>query len=149
MARPRMYKSVKQMEKAIEQYFQDCLGKPLMDDDGNVLTNKKGKPILIGARAPTVTGLALALGFTSRQALLNYQAKKEFVDAITRAKTRCEEYAESRLYDRDGARGAEFSLKYNFRWEDTRGNVPGAEAEDDPLSKSLAEFAKELEQNAQ
>lgn len=144
-----MYKSVKQMEKAIDKYFLDCLGKPLMDDKGDVLTDKKGNPILVGARAPTVTGLALALGFTSRQALLNYQAKEEFVDAITRAKTRCEEYAESRLFDRDGARGAEFSLKYNFRWEDTRASAPGAETEDDPLSKSLADFAKELEQNAQ
>ena len=63
-----------------------------------------------------MTGLALALGFTSRQALLNYQAKKEFVDTVTRAKARIEAYAEERLFDRDGQRGAEFSLRYNFRW---------------------------------
>ena len=149
MARPLMYKSVKQMQKAIDQYFEDCQGKPLLDAEGNVLTDKRGNPIMIGARAPTVTGLALALGFTSRQALLNYQAKKEFVDAITRAKTRCEEYAESRLYTRDGARGAEFSLRYNFGWEQRENTPPGGEGEEDPLSKSLAEFAKELDSNAQ
>ena len=65
-----------------------------------------------------MTGLALALGFASRQALLNYQGKKAFNDTITRAKSRCEEYAESRLYDRDGARGAQFSLEHNFKWLD-------------------------------
>lgn len=150
MGRPKVYKTAKQMEKAIDKYFQDCQGKPLLDDDGHVLTDKRGNPVLIGARAPTVTGLALALGFNSRQTLLNYQAKEEFVDTITRAKTRCEEYAESRLYTRDGARGAEFSLKYNFGWEGLKENTPpGTETEDDPLSRSLMDYAKELDANAQ
>lgn len=149
MARPKLYKTARQMQKAIDKYFQDCQGKPLLDDNGDVLTDKKGNPVLIGDRAPTITGLALALGFNSRQALLNYQAREEFNDTITRAKTRCEEYAESRLYDRDGARGAEFSLKYNFRWEDPKLSAPGADAETDPLSKSLEEFAKELNGDAQ
>ena len=62
-----------------------------------------------------MTGLALALGFTSRMALLNYQAKKEFVDTITRAKTMVEAYTEQRLFDRDGANGAQFSLRNNFK----------------------------------
>ena len=118
MARPLKYKTVGELEAAIDEYFTKCKGEPLTDDDGNVMTDKYGRPIIIGAKPPTVTGLALALGFTSRQALLNYQAKKAFVDTITRTKTRCEEYAESRLFDRDGSRGAEFSLKYNFRWEE-------------------------------
>lgn len=150
MGRPKVYKSAKQMEKAIDKYFEDCQGKPLLDEEGHVLTDKRGNPVMIGARAPTVTGLALALGFNSRQTLLNYQAQKEFVDTITRAKTRCEEYAESRLYTRDGARGAEFSLKYNFGWEGMKTDVPpGTEEEDDPLTKSLMATAKELEENAQ
>ena len=75
-------------------------------------------PVITGAHPPTVTGLAVALGFSGRQALLNYQAKKQFVDTITRAKARCEEYAEQRLYDRDGANGAQFSLRCNFGWND-------------------------------
>lgn len=150
MARPKVYKTAKQMEKAIDKYFLDCQGKPLLDDDGNVLTDKRGNPVLIGAKPPTVTGLALALGFNSRQTLLNYQAQKEFMDTIIRAKTRCEEYAESRLYTRDGARGAEFSLKYNFGWEGLKeSQPPGQETEDDPLSKSLKEFAKGLGADAQ
>lgn len=115
MGRPPYYKTVKQMQKVIDQYFEDCQGKPLEDDNGNVRTDKRGNPIII-SRPPTVTGLALALGFTSRQALLNYQCKPEFVDAVTRAKLRIESYAEERLYDRDANRGAQFNLLYNFRW---------------------------------
>lgn len=116
MARPPKYKTVDALQAAIDAYFEDCQGKPLVDDKGNAVTDKYGEPVIVGAHPPTVTGLALALGFTNRQSLLNYQGKKQFLDTITRAKSRCEEYAESRLYDRDGARGAQFSLEHNFRW---------------------------------
>ena len=37
------------------------------------------------------------------------------MNTITRAKTRIEEYAESRLFDRDGSNGAQFSLQNNFK----------------------------------
>ena len=37
------------------------------------------------------------------------------MNTITRAKTRIEEYAESRLFDRDGSNGAQFSLRNNFK----------------------------------
>lgn len=116
MARPKDYKTARQMQKAIDKYFEACMGKPLLDTNGNVLTDKWGKPVMLGAKPPTITGLALALGFNSRQTLLNYQAQEEFMDTITRAKTRCEEYTEMRLYDKDGAKGAQFSLTCNFGW---------------------------------
>lgn len=112
--KPR-YSSVAEMDKAIEDYFKSCEGKPLCDDEGNALKDKYGRVILFGEKPPTVTGLALALGFTSRQALLNYQEKEEFVDSITRAKSRVEEYTETRLFDKDGANGAKFSLSNNFK----------------------------------
>lgn len=117
MARPPKYKTVDALQAAIDAYFEDCQGKPLVDDKGNAVTDKYGEPVIVGAHPPTVTGLALALGFTNRQSLLNYQGKKQFLDTITRAKSRCEAYAESRLFDRDGARGAQFSLEHNFRWK--------------------------------
>ena len=110
------YATVEEMQAVIDQYFEDCKGEPIIGDDGMPILDKYGQPFIIHQRPPTVTGLALALGFTSRQALLNYQAKKGFVDTVLRAKARIEAYAEERLFDRDGQRGAEFSLKYNFRW---------------------------------
>lgn len=115
---PRKWKSVKAMQKAIDAYFESCKGTPLMID-GDVATDKYGRPIILDEKPPTVTGLALSLGFTGRQALIDYQGRPEFADTVTRAKSRCEEYAESRLYDKDGANGAKFSLGCNFGWRAT------------------------------
>lgn len=115
MGRSLIYKSADEMQKKIDEYFADCEGKPLRDEDGHVLTDKYGKPVLTGAHPPTVTGLALFLGFGGRQALLNYQGRKAFKDTVTRAKARVEEYAESRLFDKDGFQGARFTLERNFK----------------------------------
>ncbi len=114
VGRPPMYKRVEEIQAKIDDYFKSCEGEILKDEDGNVLTDKYGVPIKFNDKPPTITGLALALGFTSRQALLNYQAKEAFVDTITRAKARVEAYAEARLFDKDGANGAKFSLANNF-----------------------------------
>ena len=96
MARPRFYKNVAQMQAKIDEYFD---------------LNKD--------RPWTISGLAYHLGFASRQALINYKSRsKEFNDALTRARLKCETYAEERLFDRDGQRGAEFSLRCNFGWND-------------------------------
>lgn len=115
--RPPKYSSVEDMQAVIDAYFTECEGAPLQDANGNPVLYK-GHPVVIGAKPPTVTGLALALGFTGRQALLDYQARKQFTDTITRAKSRCEAYAESRLYDKSGTTGAQFSLRCNFGWSD-------------------------------
>lgn len=119
--RPPTYKTADEMQAVIDTYFAACRGRPLVGDDGKIFTDKEGKPIFLDAYPPTVTGLALALGFTSRQALLNYEAKAEFIDTVARAKSRVEQYAEERLFDRDGANGAKFSLENNFEgWKEKR-----------------------------
>lgn len=116
VGRPPKFTSKEQIQELGEAYLRECMGKPFIMDDGSVLRDKYGEVILLGRHPPTVTGLARALGFTSRQSLLEYQAKAEFADTVTRLKMQIEEYAEERLFDKDGQRGAEFSLKYNFRW---------------------------------
>lgn len=113
------------VQQMIDDYFAQCEGELLIDEEGDVVLDKYGYPIYKRPRPPTITGLALALGFTSRQSLLNYQAKGEFVDTITRAKSRCEEYTEGRLYDRDGQRGAQFSLEVNFNWRKPKDDESG------------------------
>lgn len=104
------------MQEAVDAYFADCEGRPLTDENGEPILNKNGSPVIVGAHPPTVTGLALWLGFKTRQSLLNYQHRSEkFNDILTVAKSKCEEYAERRLFDRDGVNGAKFSLANNFK----------------------------------
>ena len=113
------YSSPDEIVGLIDDYFKSCEGTPLIGDNGQAVLDKWGRLVMVGAHPPTVTGLALALGFTSRQALLNYQYKKEFRDVITLAKSRVEEYTERRLFDKDGFNGARFSLVNNYQgWRD-------------------------------
>ena len=111
---PPMYKTPEEMQKVIDKYFEDCSGEYVVID-GCVAVDKYGDPIKTKERPLTITGLALALGFSGRQALLNYEDKEEFMDTIKRAKSRIEQYAEERLFDKDGVNGAKFNLSNNFK----------------------------------
>lgn len=123
--RPPTYKTVEEMQMKIDEYFSHC--------------ESKRKPA-------TTAGLSHYLGFNSRQSLINYQGKKQFVDTITRAKLKLEEYAEMRLYDRDGARGAEFSLRCNFKWDDKQAEIENEKSlisEAEKIIVSIRKTAKE------
>jgi len=110
---PPRYTSKEEIQGKIDAYFKACEGEPLIVD-GVPAVDKYGEVIMVGKKPYTVTGLALALGFNSRQTLLNYQGKEEFMDTIIRAKSRIEQYTEERLFDKDGVNGAKFSLSNNF-----------------------------------
>ena len=92
--RPLKFKSVKELQKKIDAYFASC---------------KKDKEPL------TITGLALALD-TSRETLMEYGEREEFVDTIKKAKLKIEHAYELRNIKRENA-GDIFALK-NFGWKD-------------------------------
>lgn len=99
MARKPKYESVEQIERLIEAYFESCKGEILRDKDGDIVFNQKdGTPVWVNRKPPTIPGLALALGFSSRQSLYNYKARKEFMDTISRAQTRVEQYTAEKLF---------------------------------------------------
>ena len=138
IGRPPKYKTVEEMQRVIDEYFKSCEGEILKDENGKPIMDKWGNPVVFGAKPLTITGLALALGFTSRQALLNYQGRKDFVDTISRAKAKVEQYAEERLFDRDGSNGAQFSLRNNFKgW---RGEQSADASTMEKLDNLLKEF---------
>jgi hypothetical protein len=117
---PPKYTSKDQIVDLIEDYFRKCEGELLLDANGNPMLDKQSQPIFIGRKPPTTAGLARALGFKSRTSLWKYHGKAEFKDTIDEAMLRIEEYTEQRLFDRDGANGAKFSLQYNFKgWKET------------------------------
>lgn len=122
VGRPPKYKTPEEMQKKIDEYFESCYRAIMVfnkdksqyevvkDNDGNIV-KEQFKPF-------TITGLANALEL-SRSDLLNYDKKSEFHNTVTRAKSIVEQYAEERLFDRDGNRGAIFSLSNNFKnWAD-------------------------------
>lgn len=123
MANKMKFNSPEDMQEKIKAYFEDCKGEQLTDDDGKPVLDKYGEPIRFGVKPLTVTGLALALGFTTRQSLLNYQGRGAYKAIIEAAKLQIENYAEMRLYDRDGWNGARFNLQNNFRaWDADKSN---------------------------
>jgi len=94
--RPRRFDSVAKLQEQASAYFDEC--------------DKSSEPY-------TWTGLALYLGFTSRQALDNYTQYDEFSETVRRAKLRCEHYAEKMALTSKNPAGPIFILK-NYGWSD-------------------------------
>ena len=97
---------------AIDKFFADCEARPVLDKDGNQITDKHGNPMFYPQDVPTITGLARYLNITP-QTLANYGNKDDYFDTIHQARLRCLEYKEKRLYDKDGVQGAKFDLCNN------------------------------------
>lgn len=119
--RPPKYKTVKELQKKIDEYFKKCEGTPLLID-GVQQYNKQGYPIILDRELPTVGGLAVYLGFSGRSDLLYYQNEKKdadkFCDTITRAKGRIEAGYEGALFRKDSSAGAQFALRNSFKnWD--------------------------------
>ena len=115
--RKAFYSDPAEMQRHIDAYFTACKGEYQKTADGQYALDKHGNPRLINARPPTINGLVQALGFGTRKSLSDYQRKAAFRKTVTVAKMRIEQYAEERLFDRDGFSGARFTLVCNFGWK--------------------------------
>lgn len=102
---PRRWRSAKALQAAVDAYFEEC--------------SEKG-------RVPSVAGLALALGFMSRQALARYtdrmheENNDDYVVIITSAKTRIEEANIQLAYNKEASAGARFMLQNGFNYSEKR-----------------------------
>lgn len=102
---PPKYKSPHQMEKGIIHYFES-----LTDEEGR-LTD-----------VPTITGLALHLGFASISAIPDYMEKEEYRYLLERARTVIENFHEKALTTKQSPIGAIFALK-NLGWKNEGGGA--------------------------
>jgi hypothetical protein len=117
------FQSIEELNRAVDRYFKECEGELALDMSGKPLF-EKGNPVYQKPPSqPTVSGLACALGL-SRTELLAISADDEgktipkgFYYAVSLARGRVEEAAETALFSRESAKGAEFSLKNNFGWD--------------------------------
>ena len=110
------------MQKKIDEYFDSCYRPTIVFNKEKCIyetvKDEEGKVIVEQYKPFTMSGLANALD-VDRKTLLNYTEKDEFFHTIMRAKRKCEQYVEERLFDREGNRGAIFSLSNNFKgWAD-------------------------------
>ena len=107
--------NLRKLEARIDAYFRACDGEPLLDEEtGGVKLDRKGKPMTAGKRPPTLSGLALAMGFSSKAEMLRYQGRPEIMTAILRGRSRVEQYAEEQLFDKESSAGAKFVLEKDF-----------------------------------
>lgn len=93
---PAFYKTAEEMQKRIDVYFAGC------NEDN----------------PPTVSGLALFLGFCDRQSVYDYKSRNsEFSYTIKKAISTISDFAEKCLFNGKTATGAIFWLK-NHHWSD-------------------------------
>jgi len=116
------YKSIKELQSRIDAYFKKCEGSQLVRE-GEPVYDKQGRPVIVGDKPPTVTGLALAVGFTSRRELLRYRGEERYQEILLRAVSRCEEYAEMKLYE--STSGVKYQLMSNFEDWGEEGEIEG------------------------
>lgn len=115
--RPAFYATPADLQRKVDEYFDDCAGELIVGNDGAPILDRQGKPQYRGRRPPTMTSLALYCGFTDRSLFARQKKRgRGFAVVVQRARLRVEQYAETRLYDSDGYRGAVFTLQVNFGW---------------------------------
>lgn len=90
--RPPIFNSPEELEVQIDKYFNSVDSKP------------------------TITGLALYLGFSTKQSIYDYEKHEEYSYLIKRARLRVENGYEKQLYEGAGS-GPIFALK-NMGWTD-------------------------------
>jgi hypothetical protein len=124
--RPPKYVTAESFSDKIFEYFEYCKGE-FHEELREIRTvNKKSQEEKIEmvtvvvwdrhAERPTWSGLALFMGFQSRQSMADYSKKQAFSYSVKRALTVIEGIYEEALFS-DSASGAIFALK-NFGWVD-------------------------------
>lgn len=104
---PPYYKTPEEMQQAIDDYFNGAM---------RTRTRYTSDGTPYNVPVPTITGLAIHLGFESRQSFYDYEKREAFSYTIKRARTFIErEYEES--LQAGNVTGAIFALK-NMGWYD-------------------------------
>jgi len=120
---PMKFKTVEELQKKIDAYFESCWQDIIVRDKiGNVAFDADGQPIRDRQQvAPyTVSGLAVYLE-TTRETLLDYEnVYKEFSSTIKKAKEKIKAYTEAALFTIKNPAGAIFNLKANWGFQDTQ-----------------------------
>ena len=119
---PGKYKNKEELQVAIDSYFDQ------LADEGSY---------------PTISGLAIHLGYASRQSIYDLQKNKEFSYTIKRAVLRIESTHEAGLYGKNVA-GHIFWLK-NRGWSDSQDiNIKTKAKTEEELNAEIRDLEQRL-----
>lgn len=127
--RPPMYDNPEDLSNKVLEYFEWIQGEYEIKEGTRAYKSKdeKGKTVEVSEtyeyqfwirqpEVPSITGLAIYLGFESRQSLYDYSKKPEFAYSIKNALLKIENNYEKGLWN-DRCTGVIFALK-NMNWVD-------------------------------
>lgn len=136
VGKPLAFKTVEELKKVVDEYFEWCDNRTR-----KIWVEKTQSEIMISDPAPyTMSGLARRIGL-SRQGLLDYANRDEYVDTIKEARNKVHEDVETRLMEK-APTGAIFNLKNNFGWKDKtetewKGELSFEDLTDEQLNKLI------------
>ncbi|MDV7992075.1 terminase small subunit [Rhodococcus sp. IEGM 1374] len=141
VGRPLKYKTVAELDAAIEAYFDEC-DPHLAERMINVGVKEDGSPqyglrrVMTEPKPYTVSGLARSMGI-DRDTLINYRKRDAFFGSIAAAYDRVHEYTETQLFGKSSS-GASFSLKNNWGYQDRHQVDNDSPQREIPLLQGLA-----------
>lgn len=116
-----MYESKEALQERIDEYFDYIKGEKadddLLGDEDSVEAMLRPVMWIRSPEPATITGLALFLGFCSRQSFYDYEKKRKFAYTIKRARLKVEQEYEKKLTTSSSPTGSIFALK-NLGWKD-------------------------------
>ena len=115
--KPLIYETPEKLQAAVDRYFIYCQGEKALDNEGNPIITKYGFLYSRDPIPPTVEGMCVYIGFNAKQTWYNYAEREEYIDVVTRARLKFEQYNTESLYDRDRFKGAERTLVHHYGWE--------------------------------
>lgn len=114
--RPPVYKTPEEFNSKVEEYFEYIQGDFTEYEDEE--TGETKREYIRYPEPSTITGLALFLGFESRQSFYDYEKNGEFSYTVKRSRLRIENGYEKNLSNpKMQSAGTIFALK-NLGWSD-------------------------------
>ena len=113
------YDNFEELQAGIDAYFANCEARPVLDKDGNQVTDRNGNPTFYPEVPMSLEDLSISLGI-SEDTLTRYgkpgytgELSADYCGAIAQACAKVRAYWARRLGDKDGVRGAMFYATNN------------------------------------
>jgi len=117
--RPLKFKTVKEMQVKIDEYFKSCHRKIYILKTGEFLQDPETDEYIYERfKAFTISGLCYCLDIDT-ETLTNYGKKEEFFETIMRARRKIKAFKHEALYTKEMGKGAEFDFACNDGWKKT------------------------------